>query len=65
MSPLAQFSFDLIIVDEAAQSMELSTLIPLRFNCSKMILVGVFTYECMQNRFNRCATFASKKSDAS
>ena len=35
------FSFDLIIVDEAAQSVELSTLIPLRFNCKKMILVGL------------------------
>ena len=36
-----RFSFNLIIVDEAAQSVELSTLIPLRFNCKKMILVGL------------------------
>jgi superfamily I DNA and/or RNA helicase len=31
---------DLIIVDEAAQSLEVESLIPLRFGCNKMIQVG-------------------------
>ena len=31
---------DLIIVDEAAQSLEIESLIPLRFGCNKMIQVG-------------------------
>ncbi len=31
---------DLVIVDEAAQSVEVESLIPLRFGCNKMIQVG-------------------------
>ena len=32
--------FDTVIIDEAAQSIELSALIPLKYGCSKCILVG-------------------------
>lgn len=32
--------FDTVIIDEAAQSVELSALIPLKYGCSKCILVG-------------------------
>lgn len=35
-----EFKFDAIIIDEAAQCIELSALIPLRYNCNKCILVG-------------------------
>lgn len=32
--------FETVIIDEAAQSIELSALIPLKYNCTKCILVG-------------------------
>jgi senataxin len=32
--------FDTVVIDEAAQSIELSALIPLKYGCSKCILVG-------------------------
>lgn len=32
--------FDTVIIDEAAQSIELSALIPLKYGCSKCVLVG-------------------------
>ncbi|KAK5239355.1 DEAD-box type RNA helicase, partial [Exophiala xenobiotica] len=32
--------FETVIIDEAAQSIELSALIPLKYGCSKCILVG-------------------------
>ncbi|KAH9950533.1 SEN1 N terminal-domain-containing protein [Amylocystis lapponica] len=32
--------FDLIIIDEAAQAIELSSLIPLKFRCSRCVMVG-------------------------
>ena len=60
-----KLSFDLIIVDEAAQSMELSTLIPLRFNCSKMILVGLFTYLCVRGSYAFLYELYVPKSDSS
>lgn len=37
---LEQFDFDMIIIDEAAQAIELSTLIPLKYKCNRCILVG-------------------------
>lgn len=37
---LADFEFDMIIIDEAAQAIELSSLIPLKYGCSKCVLVG-------------------------
>jgi len=37
---LEALDFEMIIIDEAAQAIELSTLIPLRFNCAKCIMVG-------------------------
>lgn len=32
--------FDTVIIDEAGQSVEISSLIPLRYNCERLILVG-------------------------
>lgn len=37
---LEQFDFEMIIIDEAAQAIELSTLIPLKYKCNRCILVG-------------------------
>jgi hypothetical protein len=33
-------SFSWVIIDEAAQCVELDTLIPLKYNCTKCVLVG-------------------------
>lgn len=32
--------FNTVIIDEAAQAVELSTLIPLKYNCDRCVLVG-------------------------
>ncbi|VDC00771.1 unnamed protein product [Peniophora sp. CBMAI 1063] len=32
--------FEMIIIDEAAQAIELSTLIPLKFDCKRVVMVG-------------------------
>ncbi|KAK7056794.1 hypothetical protein VNI00_002511 [Paramarasmius palmivorus] len=37
---LEAFDFDMIIIDEAAQAIELSSLIPLKFRCDRCIMVG-------------------------
>lgn len=37
---LAPYTFETVIIDEAAQSIELSSLIPLRYGCTRCILVG-------------------------
>jgi senataxin len=37
---LEHLDFEMIIIDEAAQAIELSTLIPLKFNCARCIMVG-------------------------
>lgn len=37
---LDQYNFDTVIIDEAAQAIELSCLIPLRYRCKKCVLVG-------------------------
>ncbi|KAF8635838.1 hypothetical protein AX15_000034 [Amanita polypyramis BW_CC] len=37
---LGQFEFDTIIIDEAAQAIELSSLIPLKYKCNRCVLVG-------------------------
>jgi senataxin len=37
---IEQLDFDMVIVDEAAQAIELSTLIPLKYKCQRCILVG-------------------------
>lgn len=34
------FDFETVIIDEAAQSVELSSLIPLKYGCKRCILVG-------------------------
>ncbi|KAF9435487.1 DEAD-box type RNA helicase [Entomortierella beljakovae] len=36
----SSFSFETVIIDEAAQSVEISSLIPLKFGCKRCILVG-------------------------
>ena len=37
---LSPFLFETVIIDEAAQSIELSSLIPLKYRCTQCILVG-------------------------
>ena len=37
---LEHFDFGMIVIDEAAQSIELSSLIPLKYQCSQCIMVG-------------------------
>lgn len=37
---LLDFGFDTVIVDEAAQTVEVSTLIPLKYGCKTCVLVG-------------------------
>ena len=37
---LETFDFEMVIIDEAAQSIELSSLIPLKYRCSRCIMVG-------------------------
>lgn len=37
---LQQYEFDTVIIDEAAQSVEISALIPLKYKCKRCILVG-------------------------
>ncbi|KIM30010.1 hypothetical protein M408DRAFT_22437 [Serendipita vermifera MAFF 305830] len=37
---IEQFEFDLVIIDEAAQAIELSSLIPLKFSSDRCIMVG-------------------------
>ena len=37
---LANYDFETVIIDEAAQSVEISSLIPLRYNCQRCIMVG-------------------------
>jgi senataxin len=37
---LERFDFEMVIIDEAAQAIELSTLIPLKYKCNRCILVG-------------------------
>lgn len=37
---LEQFDFEMVIIDEAAQAIELSSLIPLKYNCKRCIMVG-------------------------
>jgi senataxin len=38
------FDFETVIIDEAAQSVELSSLIPLKYGCTKCILVGGLSF---------------------
>ena len=37
---LERFDFEMVIIDEAAQAIELSALIPLRHRCNRCILIG-------------------------
>lgn len=37
---LERFNFEMIIIDEAAQAIELSTLVPLKYKCKRCVLVG-------------------------
>lgn len=37
---MADYKFDLVIIDEACQSIELSAIIPLRYNPEKVVIIG-------------------------
>lgn len=37
---LEQYDFEMVIIDEAAQAIELSTLIPLKYRCVRCVMVG-------------------------
>lgn len=37
---LEEFDFETVVIDEAAQSVELSSLIPLKYRCKRCIMVG-------------------------
>lgn len=37
---LEQYDFEMVIIDEAAQAIELSSLIPLKYKCSRCVMVG-------------------------
>lgn len=58
---LEQLDFEMVIIDEAAQSIELSSLIPLKFRCQRCIMVGdpqqlpptVLSQEACKYRYNQ------------
>jgi senataxin len=37
---LGAFDYEMVVIDEAAQAVELSSLIPLKYNCKRCIMVG-------------------------
>ncbi|KIK69521.1 hypothetical protein GYMLUDRAFT_33895 [Collybiopsis luxurians FD-317 M1] len=37
---LEQYEFEMVIIDEAAQAIELSSLIPLKYKCNRCVMVG-------------------------
>lgn len=37
---LEMFEFEMVIIDEAAQAIELSSLIPLKYRCTRVVMVG-------------------------
>ncbi|KAJ3727172.1 AAA domain-containing protein, partial [Lentinula guzmanii] len=58
---LEQYEFEMIIIDEAAQAVELSSLIPLRYKCTSCVMVGdpqqlpptVISTEASQYQYNQ------------
>ena len=43
-----EFDFELVIIDEAAQAIELSSLIPMKYRCRTCIMVGGELFPCTQ-----------------
>jgi len=58
---LNQYTFETVIIDEAAQAIETSCLIPLKYGCQRCIMVGdpnqlpptTFSIEAEQNKYNQ------------
>ncbi|KAF9454791.1 hypothetical protein P691DRAFT_804153 [Macrolepiota fuliginosa MF-IS2] len=67
---IEQLDFDMIIIDEAAQAIELSTLIPLKYKCQRCVLVGdpqqlpptVLSQEAGKYRYNQSLFVRMQKS---
>ncbi|KAJ3568749.1 hypothetical protein NP233_g5511 [Leucocoprinus birnbaumii] len=67
---IEQLDFDMVIIDEAAQAIELSTLIPLKYRCQRCILVGdpqqlpptVLSQEAGKYRYNQSLFVRMQKS---
>ena len=49
---LEQFDFEMVIIDEAAQAIELSSLIPLKFSCKRCVMVGGNSHARKKDRMN-------------
>lgn len=47
---LEPFDFELVIIDEAAQAIELSSLIPMKYRCRTCIMVGGDLFPCITFR---------------
>ncbi|WOO78940.1 Helicase sen1 [Vanrija pseudolonga] len=58
---LSSYTFETVIIDEAAQAIEMSCLIPLKYGCQRCIMVGdpnqlpptTFSQEATDNNFNQ------------
>lgn len=47
---LEAFDFEMVIIDEAAQAIELSSLIPLKYRTNRCVMVGGLSFVCRRSR---------------